>query len=232
VLDTKYEGKIAKAGLLKPVKYRKKKCNGCGNWFVPERPLQIGCNYKCALIIATANRARKEKREAFQQKRKEREFKKQTKKMKDDIRPLNGKDGWLQMVERECNKYIRELDYFLSCCSCERHHQGQYHAGHYRPKGNNPKIRFHPLNLHKQCAPCNTYWSANKNGDGGGRGYTVVIKERIGMDAFEWLDRDHGKADWTREECELLIDFFRKQHKLLVSNRIAGYYSNHRGKQS
>ena len=176
--------------------FRKKTCKGCGNTFTPDRRFQVGCTIKCALDIGKRQNDLKSKR--------------QTKADRERIRKLS---EWLKLLEKDCNAYIRERDKDKPCVSCERFHGGQYHAGHFLPQGNNPAIRFHPLNIHKQCAPCNTYWSGNKSGDGGGAGYTANIRKRIGEEAFLWLNRDHGKADWTVDEIQWLRQWFRSEIK-------------------
>ena len=53
---------------------------------------------------------------------------------------------------------VRDAD--KPCISCGRHHQGQWHAGHHEP-GAAPQHALNPLNVVKQCAPCNTYPHGN-----------------------------------------------------------------------
>lgn len=54
---------------------------------------------------------------------------------------------------------IRDAD--KPCISCGRHHQGQWHAGHYLSRGAAPQHALNPMNVWKQCAPCNTYLHGN-----------------------------------------------------------------------
>lgn len=107
------------------------------------------------------------------------------------------------------NAYIRERDKDLPCISCGRHHQGQYHAGHYRTVGANPELRFEELNVWKQCAPCNNH----KSGDI--VNYRINLVKRIGQEAVEWLEGPHEPKRYTADQLrEIKREYSRKAKEL------------------
>lgn len=109
---------------------------------------------------------------------------------------LKTKGDWAREAQREFNRWVRLRDKDLPCISCGRHHQGQYHAGHYRTVGANPELRFEPLNCHKQCAPCNNHKSGNIVE------YRINLVQRIGRDAIEWLEGPHDPKRYTVEQLQ------------------------------
>ena len=107
------------------------------------------------------------------------------------------------------NKWIRLRDAHLPCISCGRHHQGQYHAGHYRTVGANPELRFEPLNVHKQCAPCNNHKSGNIVE------YRINLVSRIGQDAVDWLEGPHEPKRYTVDQLrEIKREYTRKAREI------------------
>ncbi|RBL65636.1 recombination protein NinG, partial [Pseudomonas sp. MWU13-2625] len=93
--------------------------------------------------------------------------------------------------------------------SCGRHHDGQYHAGHYRTVGANPEIRFEPLNVWKQCAPCNTHLSGNLVN------YRLSLLQRIGAEKLAWLEGLHPACKHTIEEIKAIKADYREKIKEL-----------------
>ena len=85
-------------------------------------------------------------------------------------------------AQAQFNRFIRLRDDALPCISCGRHHEGQYHAGHYKTVGGNPELRFHEQNCHKQCAPCNNHLSGNISK------YRPALIEKIGEAAVLSLE--------------------------------------------
>lgn len=89
------------------------------------------------------------------------------------------------------------------CVSCGRHHNGQWHAGHYRSVGGHPALRFEPLNVWRQCAPCNTH----KSGDL--VNYRAELVRRIGIVNVEWLEGPHEPQKYTIDELKALTAKYR-----------------------
>ena len=166
----------------------KRKCKNCGDPFTQSRPMQDACNYRCAIELA---RSRREERERKQ--RRERK------------RNLAGRQDWIKKAQQAFNAWIRYRDRTLPCISCGRYHDGQWHAGHYRTTKAQPALRFHELNAHRQCQPCNTHLSGDLVR------YRVNLLDKIGADAMEFLERDHGTKRWTIEELKGITDEYRSR---------------------
>ncbi|WP_170162256.1 recombination protein NinG [Stutzerimonas nitrititolerans] len=182
-------------------KLRAKRCRNaaCRSEFVPARPLQTACSVACAIALTHATKAR-QSREQDKQERAARRAARERIKTKGD---------YLRETQAAFNEWIRERDRDLPCISCDRFHQGQWHAGHYRTVGANPELRFNPLNVHKQCAPCNNH----KSGDI--VNYRINLVERIGADQVEWLEGPHEPQRYTIEELKAMKASFRAMTRSL-----------------
>lgn len=182
-------------------KPRPKKCRNtaCRSEFVPARPLQTACSVACAIALTQATKAR-QSREQDKQERAARRAARER---------IKSKGDYLRETQAAFNEWIRERDRDLPCISCGRFHQGQWHAGHYRTVGANPELRFNPLNVHKQCAPCNNH----KSGDI--VNYRINLVERIGVDQVEWLEGPHEPQRYTIEELKALKAKFRAMTRSL-----------------
>ena len=100
---------------------------------------------------------------------------------------------------------VRDAD--KPCISCGRHHQGQWHAGHYLSRGSAPQHALNPMNVWKQCAPCNTYLHGNLIP------YRVRLIELIGLEAVEAMENDNAPHKWTRERLIEVRDTYRAKLK-------------------
>lgn len=168
-----------------------KSCVVCERVFVPERMGQIVCRPACAM--ARVRQAKKAERES-------------TRKRKDAIKC---KADWAREAQTAFNAYIRARDEGLPCISCGRHHQGQWHAGHYLSTGARPELRYTESNVHRQCAPCNTHLSGNAVL------YRIGLIERIGLQAVEWLEGPHELPKWTADDYRAIRDTYRAKLKEL-----------------
>lgn len=166
-----------------------KPCEVCERVFVPDRMGQIVCRPACAM--ARVRQAKKAERES-------------TRKRKDAIK---SKADWAREAQTAFNAYIRARDEGLPCISCGRHHQGQWHAGHYLSTGARPELRYTESNVHRQCAPCNTHLSGNAVL------YRIGLIERIGLQAVEWLEGPHEMPKWTAEDYRAIRDTYRAKLK-------------------
>jgi hypothetical protein len=114
---------------------------------------------------------------------------------------------------RECqaafNTWVRARDGGLPCISCGRHHQGQYHAGHFRAVGSCPALRFEPLNVWRQCAPCNTHLSGNLIM------FRKALVERVGQEAVDWLEGPHEPKKYTIDELKEIKARYRRMTREL-----------------
>lgn len=150
-----------------------KKCRvpECGASFVPQKLGQAVCSPACAIIDAPRNQAKARKALA-QVERSEIKFRKEK---------LKSRSDHMKDTQQAFNEWVRHRDMGEPCVSCGRHHNGQWHAGHYRSVGGHPALRFEPLNVWRQCAPCNTH----KSGDL--VNYRAELVRRIGIVNVEWL---------------------------------------------
>lgn len=168
---------------------RRKKCKVCGEPFVTSRALQVACSVPCSLEYVKRQKA----------KRLERTQKEAREKVKT-------RREILAECQNAFNAYIRARDHRLPCVSCGRPNDGmhQRHAGHYRPVGSNPALRFHDDNCHAQCATCNNHLSGNLTA------YRITLIDRIGLERVEWLEGPHEPAKWEREQLVEMRARFRK----------------------
>ncbi|MCL6701155.1 recombination protein NinG [Pseudomonas sp. T1.Ur] len=183
---------------------RAKKCRvaECGAPFVPQRLGQAVCSLTCAISDATRSEANQEKARKALDEVGRREIKLRKEKIKSRAQHL--KDA-----QTAFNAWIRERDIGLPCVSCGRHHNGQWHAGHYRTVGGNPELRFEPLNVWRQCAPCNNH----KSGDI--VNYRIELVKRIGAEAVEWLEGPHEAKKYTIEQLKAMTAEYRAKTREL-----------------
>ncbi len=109
------------------------------------------------------------------------------------------------------NAFIRLRDALEPCISCQRHHKGQYHAGHYKPAGINSALKFNELNVHKQCAPCNNNLSGNLTQ------YRINLITKIGVDAVIELENN---KQITSYDCEQLKEIEVEYKKKLKEDKL------------
>ncbi|KPB29774.1 recombination protein NinG [Pseudomonas syringae pv. syringae] len=182
--------------MLKTIKERKKRaCDNpaCDIQFVPAQLGQKVCGWACGLAIAPANQDRARKAIA-QRERSELKARKEK---------LKSRSDHIKDTQQAFNEWVRHRDMGEPCVSCGRHHNGQWHAGHYRSVGGHPALRFEPLNVWRQCAPCNTH----KSGDL--VNYRAELVRRIGIVNVEWLEGPHEPQKYTIEELKALTAKYR-----------------------
>lgn len=188
--------------LSKPKEYRKT-CKNCGEKFKPAMTTQKACSVKCALALAPAGREKAVK--AIQaNERKEHAAK------KEKVKP---KGQHAREAQALVNEWVRLRDAADPCISCGRHHDGQYHAGHFRTTASAPELRFEPLNIHKQCAPCNNHLSGNIIN------YRPRLIEKIGAQAVAWLEGPHAPKRYTVADYQAIKAEYRQKIKDLKKER-------------
>lgn len=160
------------------------------------------CSVDCAYQHARKLQEQARKRKEIKAKRLHQEKKK----------ALKTRSEWLKDAQAVFNKFIRLRDEKEPCISCGRHHQGQYHAGHYLTVGACPELRFEELNVHKQCAPCNNHLSGNLVN------YRIRLIDKIGLDKVEWLEGKHEPLKLTIPEIQVLIAEYKAKIKALTGH--------------
>jgi len=178
---------------------RPKKCAVCKRTFMPLRSMQKVCSPGCSLGWATklaAQRAARAKRD-------------ERKSLREALEKAKTRGTHLKELQAAFNAWIRARDAGHPCISCGRHHQGQWHAGHYRSVGSEPALRFEPDNVHLQCAPCNTHLSGNLIA------YRVNLIKKIGAERVEWLEGKHEPKKLTLNEITEMKAFYRAEVRRL-----------------
>lgn len=180
---------------MNTIKRKKKKCRNCKSEFEPFQTTQIACSHNCAIELVNA--------------KKRKEYDQETKRLKQKIKT---RQQWLKEAQQAFNEYVRTRDEKLPCISCGRHHNGQYHAGHYLSVGATPELRFHPFNNNKQCAPCNNHLSGNIVK------YRPALIAKIGLECVEWLEGPHEPQKWTIDEIKEIKAYYKQLTKELKIN--------------
>lgn len=189
--------------IAKQPKPKKCKNPACGISFPPQRLGQAVCSPKCGLAIKDVNQAKARKSLADIGRKELRAAKVK----------IKSRAQHMKEAQTAFNAWIRERDIGLPCVSCGRHHNGQWHAGHYRTVGGNPELRFEPLNVWRQCAPCNNH----KSGDI--VNYRLELVRRIGVDKVDWLEGPHEPRRHTIEQLQAIkADYRAKTRELKRGN--------------
>ena len=185
-----------------PAKQRRpKKCRvaECRASFVPRESFQTWCSPDCAVVIARG-RQEKARKSLVQVERREIKVRKEK---------LKSRADHLREAQQAFNEWVRLRDADLPCVSCGRHHDGQYHAGHWRSVGASPELRFEPLNVWKLCAPCNTHLSGNLVN------YRISLLQLIGAEKVAWLEGPHPARKYTVEEIKAIKADYRAKTREL-----------------
>lgn len=180
------------------------KCRICKSDFVRRRPLQPVCeDIRCIMANLEQKKAKKLEQQA-RQKRKE---------IREQREKLKSRADWLREAQSAVNAYRRELFRDEPCISCGRHHQGQYHAGHYLSRAARPELRFVEENIWKQCQPCNVHLSGNQVE------FRKALVKRIGIKLVEWLEGAHPAAKYTIEDAKRIKTEYKEKIKHLKERR-------------
>ena len=169
------------------------KCDICKQPFKKERLTQKICGEtECAIATALKNKVKREKAERKETKAK-----------------LETRSDCLKKAQAAVNAWVRARDKDLPCISCQRYHEGQYHAGHYRSVGACPELRFEPDNIHKQCAPCNNHLSGNIVA------YRPNLIDKITLERTEWIEGKHDAKKYTKDELKEIAKHYKAKLKAL-----------------
>ena len=170
-----------------------KRCKVCRQPFEPRQPMAVVCSLECAKSLAVSIRGKAEKQAAIKQRKSDRERKEK----------LKSRSELAREAQQAFNQWVRLRDADKPCISCGRHHEGQYHAGHYLSVGARPELRYEPLNVWKQCSPCNTHLSGNAVL------FRQALVREIGLERVEWLEGPHQAKKYTTDELKAIRDEYR-----------------------
>lgn len=196
---------------------RKKKCKRCGEYHDAESGVKTPAAWFCCHAHAIefsieASRKRTERllhKAVRAQAAEAKNAEKRDRERKMEVKPLS---YWMKRAQSAFNAWVRARDAGQPCISCGRFHQGQNHAGHYRPAGSNPELRFEPDNCHLQCAPCNSHLSGNLNK------YRPALIAKIGLERVEWLEGSHKPKRYRKEDYQAIEAEYKAKLKELQSN--------------
>lgn len=183
-------------------KQPRRKCKVCREWFHPVYSNVWWCCPEHGAQYALALRSHEKKKAEEERQAKRRQA----------VKPLS---YFIGQAQQAFNDFIRYRDRLKPCISCGRHHDGQYHAGHYRTTGANPELRFHEDNCHKQCAPCNNHLSGNL------AAYRPKLIIKIGQARFDTLMGPHELPKWRREDYIQIRNTYRAKLKELKQQEAA-----------
>lgn len=188
------------------------KCRHCGEYADSENGVRVPLGFFCSMSHVAAHGLDKSKAATARRLAKSNkvivdEEKAIRRKLKQDKEALRPRSWYIKELQKHFNKFIRLRDYELPCISCGRHHQGQYHAGHYRTVGSSPELRFDELNCHKQCAPCNNHMSGNIVN------YRPNLITKIGQQKVDWIEGPHEAAKQSIDELKALISHYKEKIK-------------------
>jgi hypothetical protein len=178
-------------------KCKPKKCQICGTEFKPMSSLHVVCTFGCSIKMLDQKNERKRLAD-------ERKDRLETRKALDRIKT---KAQWMKEVQQAFNKWIRKRDEEQPCISCGRHHQGQYHAGHYRTTKAAPELRFNEFNVNKQCRPCNEFLSGNIVD------YRKGLAAKYGLMVVEYLEGPHEPKKYTIDDLKAIKAEYTKRLK-------------------
>lgn len=194
----------------------RRKCTVCREWFHPVRAEQYVCSYECACVhgkaandAAKAEKQRKEKKRRLEEERADRQRQAERRMA---VKPIS---YFIKQAQHAFNEFIRYRDRDLPCISCGRHHDGQYHAGHFRTTGASPELRFDEDNCHKQCSACNNHLSGNLTA------YRPALIAKIGQARFDALMGPHALPKWTRDDYIRIRDEYRAKLRDLKKQEAA-----------
>jgi len=171
-----------------------KTCRICREPYMPISSLAKVCSPKCALEHVVIENAKRDRVETRRRREK-----------------LKTKGDYTREAQVEFNKFIRARDNQLPCISCGRDTGAKRNAGHYKPVGSHPELRFNELNCHGQCEHCNTYKSGNLTA------YRIALIDKIGAELVEWLEGPHDALQATIDDLKWLKKYYKQRAKDLLT---------------
>lgn len=139
---------------------------------------------------------------SFVEKEKERNTRKER---QEGLAKLKKRSDWMKEAQASLNAWIRLVrDRDLPCISCGRHHEGQFHAGHFLSRGSHPHLALLEINLAKQCQPCNVHLSGNQ------LAYRRGLIERVGLLAVELLESDMTPRKYTIDDLKAIKSHYKQ----------------------
>lgn len=152
----------------------------------------IDCASRWGATVATAKRVKDQRKETKARREK-----------------LKTRTDYAREAQEAVNAYVRLRDAAKPCISCQRHHSGQYHAGHYRTVKAAPQHRYNVLQIRKQCSVCNSHLSGNITE------YRINLVRLIGADRVQRIENDNTTRRYEIAYLKRLRAVFKKRAKHL-----------------
>lgn len=174
-----------------------KSCKVCRAKFTPARPLQTTCSIPCAIEWGSRQLAKKQAKEAAEEKKQDRAKREK----------LKTRSDWMKDAQAAVNAWVRFRDRDQPCISCGTFNATAWHAGHFYSTAARPDLRLDPANIHRQCAQCNLYLSGNLIE------YRKNLPSRIGQAELDRLDGPPTNQRMTAEVIKEICAEFKARLK-------------------
>ncbi len=187
------DGKARMDVAIKPKRCPKTK-GGCGEPFIPRRPLQAACGNDCAAAMAAVKRLKAERREDKARREK-----------------LKTRSDWMREAQAAVNRYCRLRDQAsgIGCYTCgatpAAAFGGTLDAGHFRSVGSAPHLRYWTSQIKAQCVPC------NRHKGGMALAFRRALVAERGAEWVEALEAMQGSAKFTVDYLKRLKRVFTKK---------------------
>ena len=175
-------------------------CKACKKQFIPDKPMQSVCDWKCAGDHANNLKVKRLVEKA----------KKERKEYKDAKLKVKSHASWKEDAQKAFNAYIRARDgkYCISCGTTNPNIQ--FCAGHYRTRKAASQLRFNEDNTNTQC---NNYCNSKLSGNIGA--YRIALISKIGIKRVESLENNHETHTYTIDELKSIIQEYKHKLKLI-----------------
>jgi len=179
-----------------------KTCRVCSRKYEARSSTQVVCSVQCA-ILRNRGKETKAKRE----------------RKKADLERLKTLSDHHRETQSIFNRWVRLRDHGLPCISCGRNTAAQRHAGHFKPVGGFPELRYNPDNVHSQCAHCNDWLSGNL------ALYRARLLEKIGPERLQVLEGPQETRQYRVEELKAIQTEYKAKIRELKA-KMAGISTN------
>jgi hypothetical protein len=134
--------------------------------------------------------------------KREREYRKSMVEAKERLKT---RSDFANEAQAAVNAYVRLRDENKPCISCQRYHDGQYHAGHYRTRKAAPQHRFNVLQIRKQCSACNNHLSGNITE------FRINLVKLISAERVEQIENDNEIRRYDIDYLKRIKAVFKKR---------------------
>lgn len=190
---------------------KSKVCQNCKMKFIPDLPGAIACSEPCAIAHAVSVNGKARKVAAVRADKLAAADRKDTRAKLDKLKT---RGQWLKEAKTAIQRFRRleELALGSGCISCGRSQQevvstdawkpgGAWDGGHFLSKGARPEMALNPMNIWLQCKSCNAGSSKYaRKGYTVGASFRANLVDRIGLEAVEALEVDHGPNHFTVDQ--------------------------------